>query len=513
MTVGTTILNMANKGGRRRISGCVTALITLLVILVAAPAIEIIPLGAIGGVTFTIVIRSFDWNTFHHFWRLPYSDSCIIVTVAVVAYFTDLAVGAACGIGVALLLTAFRMRENVKLTTAHEVVVIPATLGAPHIAHPEYRVVTVHVSGSLFFAAAPYFLRDMEHLGKRLRDELKASDVVLDMEYCDIKDFAAIEAVESVAEYLLKHYHLRTHLVNLERSEAVMRKCKPYLMHVIRSDEKWAKRIRGMPVDPTGKTKGLASELAFPASVAGAHLNKVTQDDEGNAPDARPLIAAVSFRRCEELKILLPVGFIACTDITEPVFSDVVTPGADFGVDTEADEAMNDPPAHIVTAATSSDDDEDGREVEPLVAVGNDRRLASGLAPLPSQVCLKLPKNIVKLLGEERVEYARAAIATHFNVELIEEAETAENAEADATEMTSPPAAAAIEEGDAAAREPAAESAPAAPAPAETNEPADDEPAAADGETMGASVRTAPPAAEDANGAGDDATGDASGDA
>ena len=442
MTVGTTILNIANKGGRRRVSGCITALICLAVILAAAPAIEIVPLGAIAGVTFTIVIRSFDWNTFIHFWRLPYSDSCIIVTVAVVAFFTDLAIGAACGIGVALILTAFRMRENVKLTPAHRVVVIPATVGEPHLAHPEYRTITVHVSGTLFFAAAPYFLRDMEHLGLRLRDELKVTDVVLDMEYCDIKDFAAIEAIESVAEYLLKHYHLRTHLVNLERSEAVMRKCKPYLMHVVRSDAKWERRIRAIPVDPSGRTFGLSKELTFPASVAGAHLPVVPAGDDAQP---QPLIAAVSFRRCEDLKILLPVGFIACTDSSEPEQNDAVTADAEFGVDTEQDEVLADPAAHIVTAASSDDDDDQGEAV-PLVAATNERRLDAGLLPVPAQVALKLPKDIRKSLGDARVDFATAAIAAHFRVEFVEEKQTPENAEADATEMTEAPAVVATNE-------------------------------------------------------------------
>ena len=54
--IGQSMINI-NSGGRGRLSGITAALVLLAFILFAAPLIEMIPLAALVGVMFVVVIR------------------------------------------------------------------------------------------------------------------------------------------------------------------------------------------------------------------------------------------------------------------------------------------------------------------------------------------------------------------------------------------------------------------------------------------------------------------------
>ena len=60
--IGQSMINV-KSGGRTRIAGIAAALFLLSFILVAAPLIEQIPLAALVGVMFMVVIGTFAWNS------------------------------------------------------------------------------------------------------------------------------------------------------------------------------------------------------------------------------------------------------------------------------------------------------------------------------------------------------------------------------------------------------------------------------------------------------------------
>ena len=61
--IGQSMINV-NSGGRGRMSGISAALFLLAFILVASPLIEMIPLAALIGVMFIVVIGTFEWSRF-----------------------------------------------------------------------------------------------------------------------------------------------------------------------------------------------------------------------------------------------------------------------------------------------------------------------------------------------------------------------------------------------------------------------------------------------------------------
>ena len=70
------------SGGRTRIAGIAAALFLLIFILVGAPVIEMIPLAALVGVMFMVVIGTFAWNSFKILRRVPYTDAFVTIPVS-----------------------------------------------------------------------------------------------------------------------------------------------------------------------------------------------------------------------------------------------------------------------------------------------------------------------------------------------------------------------------------------------------------------------------------------------
>ena len=95
--IGQSMINV-NSGGRGRTSGITAALGLLAFILFASGLIEQIPLAALVGVMFIVVIGTFEWSSFRIMKKVPKADAFVIVLVSGVTVATDLAVAVVVGV-------------------------------------------------------------------------------------------------------------------------------------------------------------------------------------------------------------------------------------------------------------------------------------------------------------------------------------------------------------------------------------------------------------------------------
>ena len=79
--IGQSLINV-NSGGRGRFSGITAAICLLLFVLFLSPLIEQIPMAALVGVMFMVVIGTFEWASLKMFHRMPASDMMVMVLVA-----------------------------------------------------------------------------------------------------------------------------------------------------------------------------------------------------------------------------------------------------------------------------------------------------------------------------------------------------------------------------------------------------------------------------------------------
>lgn len=190
--IGQSMINV-NSGGRSRLSGIVAAIALLCFILFAAPLIEMIPLAALVGVMFMVVIGTFEWATFKLARQVPKKDFFVIVLVTVITVFADLAIAVIVGVIVSALIFAW---EHAKYIYA-----------SSHTDENGSKIYKVH--GPLFFSSTANFLELFDA-------QNDPDDVIVDFATSRVTDHSAIEAIETLAERYKnagKTLHLR-HLSN-----------------------------------------------------------------------------------------------------------------------------------------------------------------------------------------------------------------------------------------------------------------------------------------------------------
>ena len=105
--IGQSIINV-NSGGRGRLSGIIAAIALLGFVLFAASFIETIPIAALVGVMFMVVIGTFAWSSFRIINKIPTSDAIILVTVSAITVWQDLAIAVISGVIISALVFAWQ---------------------------------------------------------------------------------------------------------------------------------------------------------------------------------------------------------------------------------------------------------------------------------------------------------------------------------------------------------------------------------------------------------------------
>ncbi len=105
--IGQSIINV-NSGGRGRLSGTVAAIALLLFVLFGAPLIEQIPIAALVGVMFMVVIGTFAWSSFRIINKIPLSDAIVLIAVSAITVWKDLAIAVIAGVIISALVFAWQ---------------------------------------------------------------------------------------------------------------------------------------------------------------------------------------------------------------------------------------------------------------------------------------------------------------------------------------------------------------------------------------------------------------------
>ena len=189
--IGQSLINV-NSGGRGRASGTTAAVCLLLFVLILAPWIEMIPMAALTGVMFMVVIGTFEWASLKTVGKVPKSDILVMVLVAGYTVFMhDLATAVILGVIVSALVFAWNHATHLFADTKYN--------------EQGSKIYQLH--GPLFFASVSSF--------KDLFDPKNdPDDVVIDFYYTRVYDQSGLEAINGLAEKYRaagKRLHL-THL-------------------------------------------------------------------------------------------------------------------------------------------------------------------------------------------------------------------------------------------------------------------------------------------------------------
>lgn len=111
--IGQTVINI-NAGGRGRLSGVMMAITLLTFILFTDKYIEQVPIAALVGVMFMMVIETFAWSSFRILKKIPFSDALVLVVVSAVTVFFDLAIAVFVGVIISALVFAWENATKIR---------------------------------------------------------------------------------------------------------------------------------------------------------------------------------------------------------------------------------------------------------------------------------------------------------------------------------------------------------------------------------------------------------------
>ncbi|GJM62932.1 SulP family inorganic anion transporter [Persicobacter diffluens] len=186
--IGQSMINV-NSGGRSRISGLSAAIFLLIFILFGSSLIEMIPIAALTGVMFMVVIGTFAWSSFRIIRKIPKSDAFVLVLVSGLTVIFDLAIAVAAGIIVSALVFAWESAVRIRARKYVD------DKGVKHY----------EIYGPLFFGSVKAF-------NEKFDPKADPQVVIIDFMESRVTDHSGIEAINKIAERYQregKELHLR----------------------------------------------------------------------------------------------------------------------------------------------------------------------------------------------------------------------------------------------------------------------------------------------------------------
>ncbi len=176
--IGQAVINV-KSGGRKRLS-TLTAGLALLFLIVALKSLMIqIPTAALIGIMITVAFETFDWESTKKLKKVSLTETSImLVTVAIVVYTHNLAIGILVGVLLSIFVFIAKV-SKLKFNQSNE---------------------TIYISGQLFFASANSLIEYFE------KQDLQ-ENIMIDLSHVHIWDESGIDALFATLNILDTKYH------------------------------------------------------------------------------------------------------------------------------------------------------------------------------------------------------------------------------------------------------------------------------------------------------------------
>ncbi len=175
--IGQSMINV-KSGGRSRLAALSAALFLLAFILFASSLIEQIPLAALIGVMFMVVIGTFAWRSLLIMRKIPLTDAFVMILVTAVTVRYDLATAVIVGVIVSALAYAWNNATRIHISSRDS----RTTPGAK----------TYELEGPLFFGSTDGF-------AELFTPDEDPDMVIIDFMRSRVVDQSALQAIEDLA--------------------------------------------------------------------------------------------------------------------------------------------------------------------------------------------------------------------------------------------------------------------------------------------------------------------------
>ena len=175
--IGQSIINI-RSGGRGRLSGIAAGLFLLAFILFASSLIEQIPLAALTGVMFMVVIGTFEWSSLRILRKIPKTDAFVIILVSAITVIThNLALAVISGVIVSALGFAWESAKQI------------------------HRSDEIRDNGTkVYFLHGPLFFGSVTDFNLGFSPQTDPDSVIVDMKESRVWDHSGLEAIHKLGE-------------------------------------------------------------------------------------------------------------------------------------------------------------------------------------------------------------------------------------------------------------------------------------------------------------------------
>ncbi len=178
--IGQSIINI-NSGGRGRLSGIVAAVALLCFVLFGSALIEQIPIAALVGVMFMVVIGTFAWSSFRILHKIPKSDAVVLIAVSAITVWQDLAIAVIAGVIMSALTFAWKNATMIRARKSMK----------------EDGTKVYEIWGPLFFGSTQSFAGKFDYNND-------PSKIEIDFIESKVSDHSGVEALKNVSNKYLE---------------------------------------------------------------------------------------------------------------------------------------------------------------------------------------------------------------------------------------------------------------------------------------------------------------------
>jgi SulP family sulfate permease len=173
--IGQSIINI-RSGGRGRLSGVSAGIFLLVFILFASNLIEQIPLAALTGVMFMVVLGTFEWSSIRILRKIPKTDAFVIIMVSAITVIThNLAYAVISGVIVSSLAFAWESAKQI------------------------HRASEVRKDGTkVYFLHGPLFFGSVTDFNLGFTPSEDPDSVIVDMKESRVWDHSGLEAIHKL---------------------------------------------------------------------------------------------------------------------------------------------------------------------------------------------------------------------------------------------------------------------------------------------------------------------------
>jgi len=182
-----------NNGWRKRLSWISAAIFLILFVVFGTSFILKIPLAALVGLMFMVVIWTFAWPTLKMLNKIPKSDAFVIISVTLITAFShNLALAVVSWVVISALVFAWQKSQEI--------------MASKHISK-DWKITTYKLDWPLFFASITKFK-------EIFNPKNDSKEVVIDFVNSKVMDHSAIEAINNLTEKYKKAWK-KLHLIHL----------------------------------------------------------------------------------------------------------------------------------------------------------------------------------------------------------------------------------------------------------------------------------------------------------